>query len=390
MIRSLSGGGMERVVMTLAKAFAERGHRVTVLVGVPSGALRNHVPPTVHLVPLDLCSHLGARLWAMAADPGGIGCMLPLLISASPRMLRHLRSLVSFLRTNKPDMLIAVGTQSNLTALWAKRFSGVTTKIAVSEHNTLSLVAKHGRPWFRRSYPAMVRRAYPHADAIIAVSQGVADDLSRVTMIPRERITAIYNPVVSAELVAKSQVPLDHPWLRTGEPPLILGIGRLHRQKDFPTLLRAFARVREVCPTRLVLLGEGAERHALEQLAADLHLTADLSLPGFVDNPFPWLARANVFVLSSIWEGFANVLVEALACGCPVVSTDCPSGPAEILDRGIYGPLVPVGDEQALAKAILSVLQCPIDRARLRARAAIFSLDAAVDRYLEIILRALP
>jgi glycosyltransferase involved in cell wall biosynthesis len=157
-------------------------------------------------------------------------------------------------------------------------------------------------------------------------------------------------------------------------------------QKDFPTLLKAFARVRAVRPARLLILGEGKERTELEVLARELGVASDVALPGFVPNPFPHMMRASVFVLSSAWEGLPGVLIEAMACGCPVVSTDCPSGPAEILDGGVYGPLVPVGDDAALAKAILSVLETPPDPERLRARAALFSTDHAADQYLELLL----
>jgi glycosyltransferase involved in cell wall biosynthesis len=153
-------------------------------------------------------------------------------------------------------------------------------------------------------------------------------------------------------------------------------------QKDFPTLLKAFARVRAVREARLVILGEGKKRIELETLAQELGVAAEVDLPGWVDNPFAWMARAAVFVLSSAYEGLPGVLIQALACGCPVVSTDCPSGPAEILAGGTYGPLVPVGDDQALANAIFAVLSAPPDRDRLRARAAMFSMDRAVDQYL--------
>jgi glycosyltransferase involved in cell wall biosynthesis len=303
-------------------------------------------------------------------------------------MLGRLPSLARLLREGGPDVLLALGTQSNLAALWARRLRGARAAIAVSEHNTLSVVARNGRHAFRRSYPALVRRTYPEADAIIAVSDGVAADLARAARIPRERIVEIQNPVVSAALIEKAREPLPHGWLAPGGPPVVLAVGRLHRQKDFPTLLRAFARVAAQRPARLVVLGEGAERARLERLARELRVEADVALPGFVANPYAWMARAAVFVLSSAWEGFGNVLVEALACGCPVVSTDCPHGPAEILEQGALGPLVTVGDPRSLADAILGVLEKPPGRERLRARAAHFCVDAAAERYLEVLLGA--
>jgi glycosyltransferase involved in cell wall biosynthesis len=227
---------------------------------------------------------------------------------------------------------------------------------------------------------------YPWADAVIAVSDGVADHIARLTGMPRERITTIYNPVVTTELLEKARKPVDHPWLAPGQPPVVLGVGKLKIQKSFRTLIRAFARVRAARPARLVILGEGARRRALEALVDELGLREDVALPGYVANPWAWMARAAVFALSSRWEGLPGALIEAMACGCPVVSTDCPSGPAEILQGGAYGPLVPVGDAGALADAILALLEAPPDRARLRARAAMFCVDPAVDRYLAVLL----
>jgi glycosyltransferase involved in cell wall biosynthesis len=231
---------------------------------------------------------------------------------------------------------------------------------------------------------------YPWADAVIAVSDGVAEQVASLTGMPRERITTIYNPVVTPELLWRSREPVDHPWLAPGQPPVVLGVGKLKIQKGFRTLIRAFARVRAARPARLVILGEGARRRTLEALVDELGLREDVALPGYVENPWAWMSRASVFALSSRWEGLPGALIEAMACGCPVVSTDCPSGPAEILEGGVYGPLVPVGDAGALARAILELLDAPPDPARLRARAAAFCVDPALERYLEVLLGAAP
>jgi glycosyltransferase involved in cell wall biosynthesis len=247
--------------------------------------------------------------------------------------------------------------------------------------------------WKRRAFPGLIRRNYLAADAVVAVSEGVADDLAAHFGIPRDRISVVHNPVVSGSLKEKAAAPIDHPWLASGAPPVVLSAGRLHPTKDYPTLIRSFARLRQVREARLLILGSGkndeetARRRAeLIELAAELGVSEDVDLPGFVPNPLPYMARAAVFVLSSLWEGFGNVLVEALACGCPVVSTDCPSGPAEILDHGRYGRLVPVGDDSAMAEAMLTVLRNPPDRDVLRARGALFTVDRAVDAYLDLLL----
>ena len=206
--------------------------------------------------------------------------------------------------------------------------------------------------------PHLIKRFYPWADGIVVVSRGVRDDMAQLTNIPSERITVIYNPsVVKAEVLERAQAPLDHPWFLPGQPPVLLAVGRLQVQKDFPMLIRAFAQVRQTRPVRLLILGEGKQRPMLEELIKKLGLDGDVSLPGFVVNPFAYMSRASIFILSSRWEGLPTVLVEALCCGTPVISTDCPSGPREILQDGQYGQLVPVGDVVALAHAIEATLQ---------------------------------
>jgi glycosyltransferase involved in cell wall biosynthesis len=314
----------------------------------------------------------------------------PVLLARKPYTdLRHLPGLTRYLRQERPTALLSAMPYPNLTAVWARRLAGVSTRVVVSERNTLSRNIADKRAWPARFLPPLLGRGYAAADHIVAVSDGVADDLSSCAGLPRERITTVYNPVVTPDLVTRSEAPLDHRWFEPGAPPVVLAAGRLAPAKDFPTLLRAFARLRATRPARLMILGQGRGSEpaaALRALARELGVAEDVTLPGFVDNPFAYMARASVFVLSSAWEGFGNVLVEAMACGCPVVSTDCPSGPAEILDGGAYGTLVPVRDDRALAEAILATLDAPPDRDRLRARGAEFSVDRAAERYLEMLL----
>jgi glycosyltransferase involved in cell wall biosynthesis len=231
--------------------------------------------------------------------------------------------------------------------------------------------------------PYLIRKSYPSADGIIAVSSGVADDLAEATGIPRESIDVIYNPVVTPEVATASREAVDHPWLAPGEPPVVMGIGRLTPKKDFTTLLQAFAEVRREVPARLMILGEGPERAVLEGLVRTLDLAANVALPGFVGNPYAYLARASLFVLSSRWEGLPTVLIEAMFCGAPVVSTDCPSGPREILNGGRYGRLVPVGDLAALAQAITAGITGNIQPAPPESWRA-FELGVVADRYLEM------
>jgi glycosyltransferase involved in cell wall biosynthesis len=245
--------------------------------------------------------------------------------------------------------------------------------------------------------PAVLRRAYDQADAVVAVSDGVADDLAAWSGLARGRITTIYNPVATPDLAALQRAPVDHPWFQPGAPPVVMSAGRLSRAKDFPTLIRAFARVRRALPARLVIFGQGKSEWkttksiaALRQLAAGLGIAADVALPGFVANPFAYMARAATFALSSINEGLPGVLIQAMACGCPVVSTDCPSGPAEILAAGRYGRLVPPGDDRALAEAIIATLEAPPPADVLRERAGFFSVERAVAQYERLMLGDAP
>jgi len=224
---------------------------------------------------------------------------------------------------------------------------------------------------------------------VIAISKGVAEDIAANTGLAPQRITTIYNPVFTSDLLEKASAPLDHPWFAREAPPVILGVGRLAARKDFPTLLKAFALVRSQRPVRLVILGEGRMRKKLTKLAQSLNIVSDIDMPGYVSNPLAWMSRASVFVLSSTAEGFATVLIEAMASGCRVVSTDCPSGPAEILENGEYGRLVPVGDYQALARAIVAALDSPHDPEKLKRRAADFSVEKVVDDYLKVLFRVI-
>jgi glycosyltransferase involved in cell wall biosynthesis len=235
-----------------------------------------------------------------------------------------------------------------------------------------------------------MRRTYARADAIVAISKGVADDLIIGVGVPSERVVVIYNPAITPEISAKSRQPANHAWFteRSDGAAIILGVGRPGVQKDFPTLLRAFAKVRSQRPSRLVIIGESLSKAKQEErvaemkmLAQELGVAEDFSLIGFQDNPYAFMARAQCFALSSRYEGFGNVVLEALACGCPVVSTDCPSGPAEILNHGEFGALVPVGDSDALAAAILATLEAPPDREMLINRAKMFSYETSINNY---------
>ncbi len=389
-IPSLAGGGVARVTLLLANALARHGHRVDLVLCRVAGPYLDQVPARVKVVELQPSPGWRGRLCALSADPQAFSSLLlPVgLPFRPPQTVRYLPDLVGYLRREKPVALLAAKTPANLAAVLARRLADVPTRIVISERTHLSqeVQGPRRRKWRWRFIIPAIQQVYPWADALVTVSNGVADDLSQCTGIPRDRITTIYNPIVSPELIDKARAHLDHSWFQRGNPPVLLGAGRLTPQKDFPTLLRAFARLRAERCVRLLILGEGQQRAELETLASALGVAQDVALPGFVENPYAYMERAAVFVLSSAWEGLPGVLIQALACGCPVVSTDCPSGPAEILAGGIYGKLVPVGDAAALAKALASTLDAPPQPEQLRARGMLFSVNHAVERYLEILL----
>ncbi|RMD60853.1 MAG: glycosyltransferase [Alphaproteobacteria bacterium] len=390
LVHTLAGGGIERVVLTLARAFAACGHRVDVLACRPDGRTAGEVPAGVRVVPLRAAPRPLAHGAMVAADPGALGAMGPILRAIKPPWeIRHLPALARYLKAARPDIVLAGNTPVNLIALWARRLVRSKARVFVTEHGNFSAQIASARHRARRAYPALVHRAYGEADGIIAVSHGLADDLARCAGLPRGRIATIPNPVSGPEIDRLAAEPLDHPWFGPDQPPVILTAGRLsQRQKDYATLLRAFAHVRAVRPVRLLVLGDGRDRGRIEHQArlAAPDFIDDIAFPGWVDNPFAYMARAAVFVLSSPAEGFGNVLVEAMACGCPVVSTDSPYGPGEILDRGRYGALTPVGDASALAEALLRTLEVPPSPDILRRRAADFSVERVVDEYLALLL----
>jgi glycosyltransferase involved in cell wall biosynthesis len=388
---SLAGGGVEACMLRTAKALLSRDFRVDLVLCERKGPLIDSIPSGARVIELEPAPMLVGRLRALAADPAGLRPLLkPVLLARKPpHRLPYLPKLIRYLRSARPDALLSALQSPNLLAVWARRAAGVETRIVISERDTLSATISGSRKWRRRYISPLLRRTYMLADGIIAVSNGVADDLAARTGIPAGRITTVYNPVVDSDLIAKTREPSGHPWFAPGEPPVILAAGRLHPQKDFPTLIRAFARLRADRQARLVILGAESSGDAayvadLRALPTRLGVAEDVDLPGFAPNPLAYMSRAAVFVLSSVHEGLGIVLIEALACGTPVVSTDCPSGPREILDHGRFGSLVPIGDDVAMAAAIRAALDDPAPAELLRSRSEIFTVERAVDRYLEL------
>ncbi|MBA3889204.1 MAG: glycosyltransferase [Gemmatimonadaceae bacterium] len=357
---TLAGGGVERVVLNVICGFAARGHSIDLVLMRHEGELLEQVPAEIRIVDLRAPA-LGDALF----------------ITALP-------ALTNYLRIRPPRVLFSAMTTVNLIALWARSLSRSPTKIVLSEHVPVSVNART-HP-LKRVLPFLVRRNYAAADAIVAVSRALGDDLASVAELPRARIDTVYNPVVTPRLLRQSAERPDHPWFAE-DVPIVVGIGRLVPQKDFETLLEAFAIARRRRRLRLVILGEGPGRAALEASITRLGLADEVRLLGFVGNPASYLGHASLFVLSSVFEGLAMVLIEALACGCPVVSTACPTGPDEILEDGVYGRLVPMRDAPAMAEAIIATLDAPPSRATAERRGLDFSLEAIIPQYVALFER---
>ena len=300
----------------------------------------------------------GALKWDPLALPG-------------PRLVRQAHAVASYMARERPDVVLPSLARPKTATLLACRLLGEHPPVIPTVHNPVR------RYRHRRRYRLLAR----DAAHFVGVSEGVSVNLAATIEGTDAEVTTIYNPVVTPDLRPRMEESPSHPWLSDGGAPVIVSAGRLAAQKDFPTLIRALARLAPRRPCRLIIVGEGRMRPRLERLVGRLGLQDRVSLPGWVDNPFAFMARASLFVVSSTYEGLSMVLVEALACGCPCVSTDCRFGPPEILQHGKVGPLVPVGDACALAEAMEQVLDRPPDARLLRERAADFSLDRAVDAY---------
>ncbi|MEF8823758.1 MAG: glycosyltransferase [Desulfohalobiaceae bacterium] len=351
---SFSGdGGVEKMVSHLAAGFLQEGYKVDFVLIKAKGAHLDSIPTGARVI------NLGCRTW----------------LTSVPGLIRYLRS-------ERPSSLLAAKDRAGRAALLARRMAKVPTRVVLrlGMHLSQSLEGKTRLEKALRIYP--MRLLYPWADGIIAVSDGVADDLAAVTHIPRSGISVLANPVITPELHRMAAQESLSEWFSRAEPALIVAVGRLTRQKGFDVLLSAFAELLRHRRASLLILGEGPERQKLERQAEELGLGDRVHLPGFDANPYAYLARADLFVLSSRFEGSPNVLKEALALGTPVVATDCRSGPREILKDGRYGPLVPVDDPKSLAEAMERVLAAPPDRESLPRAVSDYTLRASARAYL--------
>jgi glycosyltransferase involved in cell wall biosynthesis len=355
---SFSGrGGVERMIVNLSEGLIALGCSVDLVLVKARSAYLDELPSEVNVVKL-----------------------------GSSHALSSLPALIQYLRGARLTALLAAKDRANQVAILSKRLSGVSTRVVVRMGTNVSAALRGRHPLREWIWYLPMRLTYPLADGVVAVSKGVAADVARITGLPLERLHVIPNPVATPRLFRLAREPIGHPWFGKGQAPVILGVGRLTRQKDFPTLIKAFAAVRPKRRCRLVILGDGRDQAALRQLAEQMGVKDDFDLPGFVENPYPFIKGASLFVLSSLWEGSPNVLTEALVLGVPSVATDCPSGPRDIMAGGRYGPLVPVGDEHAMAEAMLATLASPPDGEFLKQAAKAYTLENSSKKYLEALL----
>ena len=347
----LEGGGAERVMINLAQIFAEDfGLKVDLVLASAEGILLAQVSPSVNIVDLK-----------------------------SSGVLKSLPKLIRYLRQNRPFAILSTLEHANIIAIWAKYLSFTKTRVVVRIANTISVAKQTDR-----RLRLLAKIFYRQANHIIAVSQGVKKDTSQNLNFSSERIYVIKNPVFFERVIEKAaETPTDKVF--DSMVKTVIAVGRLHPQKDFPTLIKAFKKLNILSEKQLIILGEGHQRMFLESLIKDLGLVDEVYLLGFKENPYSYIKNADVFVLSSLYEGFPNVLLEAMACGCPIVSTDCPSGPREIIDDPHYGKLVPVGNSEAMADAILEMLENPTPPEILYERLQAFSPLQIAEQYLKVL-----
>lgn len=353
-ISDLADGGAQRAVVKLVGGMHARGLAVDVVLVNNEGTHLRHIDAGARIVDL-----------------------------ASNRVAKAVVPLARYLRRETPSALVSFLSHANVAAVAARALARVELRLVLVEQNTVSAV----RSDLRRDalLPALVRRTYPRADAVVGVSSGVTQDLISRLGVPAHKVSVIYNPVVDQKLLDAASAPVNHAWLEDDSERVFVASGRLTQQKDFPTLINAFRLLKSKVPARLIILGEGEDRARLESLISASGLSGDVDLHGFVENPYAYLSRADAFVLSSRWEGLPTVLIEALACGCPVVATDCPSGPREILQGGEYGTLVPVGDAAALCEAMAQVLKIRPAKQILQEHAMTYSVERAASQYIELL-----
>lgn len=360
---TLEGAGTERNVVNLVNNLDRKKYIISLVLGKVKGVFISEILKDVLIIDLN-----------------------------ASYTLRLFFKLIRYFHKEQPDIFVSAFPHINIVSIMARSFSKTKTKIVVTEQSITSLLSTTARTFSRKLVarfflPYLMRFIYPLAEAIICVSKGVGKDLLKIIH-NSDKIRIIYNPIINKKIYKLAEEPIDHFWFSNLKIPIIIMVGRLTKAKDYPNLLRAFSLVTQKKPARLVILGEGLEEKKIKLFAHKLGLSDNILFLGFQRNPYKYMKKAKVFVLSSFHEGFGNVIVEAMACGTPVVSTNCKSGPSEIIEDGENGILVPVADQKALAKAILRVLDNPSLAYKFseqgKKRVEHFSIEKSVKKYEEI------
>lgn len=354
-INNMASGGAEKMRLVLARELLKRGYRVDLVLCEARGEYMPSIPEGVNVVDLK-----------------------------AKRSFLSVLPLMRYLKTARPRVMISSLGYHNTAAVLANRLTGRPTRVFVTQHNNLSSQSAQSGSKKLQIVPMLYKYVLPAADGVLAVSAGIADDMAQVVGFPRDRINVLYNPAAPETVEPQASEPIEDDFFETDEP-VIVSIGRLHLQKGFDTLIAAFAALAEQRPARLAICGVGPLKDQLEAQAMSLGVSDRVCFLGFQANPLKFLKRADLYVQSSRFEGFGNALVEAMACGAPIVSTDCPHGPREILEDGRYGALVPVDDIAAMATAMADMLKEPTPKADLLERAAMFTPARVVDRYMAVV-----
>ncbi len=353
MISFSGAGGVEKMVMNLLREIAKHIDNIDLLVLRAKGPHFANIPANVNVIQLK-----------------------------SQHTFTAIPEIAAYLRKARPEQMLVAKDRAARAAVRARALSGVSTPITVRLGTNLSTALSHRsrfNAWLR-TFP--MKRIYAKIDKVVAVSQGVADDTQAITGLSPDKIVVIRNPVITPGFFPAADAVAPHPWLADKTLPVVMGVGRFSVQKDFETLIRAFHAIQPTHPSRLMILGDGKMREELTQLIHQLGLDERVALPGFQNKVTEWVSHADVFVLSSRWEGSPNALTEALALGIPSVSTRCPSGPDEVLDNGRYGPLVPMGDAAAMASAITNVLDAPLPAETLKEAVRDYHVEISAQYYL--------